>query len=142
MADKDLVKLFMPFGGPKTVIRMHYNAQGISKKKPIFEVLFRISISGRPLGSAEVVFPTSHFAKLAYDTYHDVPLDGYPMRMKMENQRLPKVEANLRLGSRPTLGLNKAEIDHRPQPEEKLPSAEELDVEMDEYMKASKKIFF
>ena len=107
---EDLEELFSPIVSGKRPfwVKMHYNE------------------SRRPMGSAEITFPSFQAAKKAVATYDKVPLDNYPMKLRLNDEELMPKKEKIPVFYR----ISK----QRRQQDQPSTSVEQLDQEMEEYM--------
>jgi RNA recognition motif-containing protein len=134
----DLKELFEEFGG-RPLIKIFHNE------------------AGKPIGSAEVTFTKASQVAEAIKTYNGVPLDGYPLKMRVTTELVSEAPIQLRqpLGDRLDQRVQRQPPAKRSQNYQRkqhhdrvnedvtmMPSKEDLNTEIEEYMKKSKKIDF
>ncbi|GBN57604.1 THO complex subunit 4 [Araneus ventricosus] len=128
VSDGDIKELFAEFG-PLRKAAVHYDR------------------SGRSLGTADVIFERRSDAVKAMKQYNGVPLDGRPMNIQITSSTLPSVSRG-RIGSLGGGGgggnrsFNRGRLSGNSRgrggrggaSQRKVPTAEELDAELDAYV--------
>ena len=121
VSDSDIEELFGEFG-PVKKAGVHYD------------------FSGRSKGTAEVIYYRSEDAEKAIKQYNGVPLDGRPMKIEIvtgnpsSSSRLSSRRPNRRPGGR---GVAKSAS--TPRTSRVMPTAEELDAELEKYQAEKEK---
>jgi len=127
VSDGDIKELFAEFG-PLRKAAVHYDR------------------SGRSLGTADVIFEKRLDAVKAMKQYNGVPLDGRPMNIQITSSAVPNSSARGRLGvvggsGQRNFSRNRQAGGNRGRPgrgggggSRKVPTAEELDAELDAYV--------
>ncbi|XP_076366696.1 THO complex subunit 4-B-like [Tachypleus tridentatus] len=117
VSDADIKELFSEFGALKKAA-VHYDK------------------SGRSLGTADVVFEQRSDAVKAMKQYNGVPLDGRPMSIQIVTSITQRGAISSRIGSavRGERGRSRGQGRGRGGQNRKLPTAEELDAELDAYV--------
>ncbi|KAF7724841.1 hypothetical protein EC973_000726 [Apophysomyces ossiformis] len=125
-----------------TIYNLHYNVNEddlhelFGQLGPIRSVHILRKPDGRPTGGATVLFKESKDAVRATQTYNNVELDGRPMRITCGSA----IQPSFRGGPmrRPLYNQYNVPTDRHRRPREDIqhqPTQEELDLEMDTYMK-------
>ncbi|XP_013772528.1 THO complex subunit 4-like [Limulus polyphemus] len=119
VSDADIKELFSEFGALKKAA-VHYDK------------------SGRSLGTADVVFERRSDAVKAMKQYNNVPLDGRPMSIQIVTSLTQRGAVSSRIGSvvrgRGESGRSRGQGRGRGGQNRKVPTAEELDAELDAYV--------
>lgn len=121
VSDSDIEELFGEFG-PVKKAGVHYD------------------FSGRSKGTAEVIYYRYEDAEKAIKQYNGVPLDGRPMKIEIvTGNPSPSSRPNFRRGYSRVGGRGGGRNMSAPKPSKAIPTAEELDAELDKYQAEKEK---